>query len=210
MVDIFEMINIINVKLQGQDSNLVSLCDQINAFSIKINNFISFVKVNNYKEFPTLNDNFNNITIKKVILDHLKKLQHNIKTYFPDTLASLSTFLMNPFEYDSQLIDDSTLRNEFIELITDTRLKSYYIKHTYEEFWCHAYASYKTIGEFALRILVPFGTTYLCEKSFSTLVNIKTKYRNRVDPVPQMIVSISKIKPRFAKLSSSLGGLNNN
>ena len=39
MVDIFEMINIINVKLQGQDSNLVSLCDQINSFSIKINNF---------------------------------------------------------------------------------------------------------------------------------------------------------------------------
>ena len=131
MVDIVEMINIINVKLHGQDSNLVYLFDQINAFSIKINNFISSVKVNNYKEFPTLNGNFNNITIKKVILDHLKRLQQNIKTYFPDTLASLSTFLMNPFEYDSQLIGDSTLRNECIELITYTRLKSYHIKHIY-------------------------------------------------------------------------------
>ena len=33
----------------------------------------------------------------------------------------------------------------------------------------------------ALKIIIQFASTYLCEKWFSSLTEIKTKYRNRLD-----------------------------
>ena len=53
------------------------------------------------------------------------------------------------------------------------------------------------LAESALNILVPFATTYLCESGFSTLVSIKTKPRNRLDPEDDMRVAITKKEPRF-------------
>jgi hypothetical protein len=32
----------------------------------------------------------------------------------------------------------------------------------------------------ALKIIIQFASTYLCEKGFSSLTQIKTKYRNRL------------------------------
>ena len=48
-----------------------------------------------------------------------------------------------------------------------------------------------------LKILVFLATTYLCETEFSTLVNIKTKPRNRLDPGNDMHVTNTKKEPRF-------------
>ena len=53
------------------------------------------------------------------------------------------------------------------------------------------------LAKSALKILVPFATTYLCEIGFSTLVNIKTKPRNHLDPGDDMRVAITKKEPRF-------------
>lgn len=39
--------------------------------------------------------------------------------------------------------------------------------------------AFKIAHEKAFKELVPFRTTYLCEQGFSTLMNIKTKSRNR-------------------------------
>ena len=42
------------------------------------------------------------------------------------------------------------------------------------------------------KIIVPFATTYFCETGFSTLVSLKTKPRNRLDPGDDMRVAITK------------------
>ena len=48
----------------------------------------------------------------------------------------------------------------------------------------------------ALKILVSFATTHLCETGFSTLVSIKTEARNRLNPGDDMHVAITKKEPR--------------
>ena len=64
-------------------------------------------------------------------------------------------------------------------------------------FWCAQLEMFPQLAESALNILVPFATTYLCESGFSTLVSIKTKPRNRLDPEDDMRVAITKKEPRF-------------
>lgn len=48
-------------------------------------------------------------------------------------------------------------------------------------FWHSLSHQYTELTAEAMRILLPFPTTYLCESSFSTLTAMKTKYRARLN-----------------------------
>ncbi|CAH1958166.1 unnamed protein product, partial [Acanthoscelides obtectus] len=54
-----------------------------------------------------------------------------------------------------------------------------------------------TLPSLALRILVPFSSTYLCETGFSALVLIKTKRRNRLDVDSVLMIALAKVEPRI-------------
>ena len=56
----------------------------------------------------------------------------------------------------------------------------------------------------ALRVLVPFASTYLCEAGFSTIVNIKTKTRNRLDVEDDMRLALTNARPRISKLDAQM------
>ncbi|CAL9706432.1 unnamed protein product [Knipowitschia caucasica] len=61
---------------------------------------------------------------------------------------------------------------------------------------------YPVIAKKALDFCIPFVTTYLCEQSFSKLLDIKTKKRNRLCCENDMRVALSKVKPRISQLVS--------
>ncbi len=42
-------------------------------------------------------------------------------------------------------------------------------------FWCSMHQSYPKVSEIALRLLLPFSITYLCESGFSTLLQITSR-----------------------------------
>lgn len=46
--------------------------------------------------------------------------------------------------------------------------------------------------------IIPFATTYMSETRFSTYVSAKTKYCNRLDAEPNVIIEIFLIKPKKA------------
>jgi hypothetical protein len=53
----------------------------------------------------------------------------------------------------------------------------------------------------ALKVLIPFPTTYLCEKAFSALVYVKNKFRNRLENVEsELRLKLSNIEPNIEKL----------
>jgi hypothetical protein len=59
-------------------------------------------------------------------------------------------------------------------------------------FWMlRAAKAFKIAHEEAVKKLMPFATTYLCDQGFSTLMNIKTKQRNRVDPEDSIPILMS-------------------
>ena len=52
----------------------------------------------------------------------------------------------------------------------------------------------------ALCVLGMLGSTYMCEAAFSTLVAIKTKYRNKLEVEGDLRCALSGIKPHIKEL----------
>ena len=55
--------------------------------------------------------------------------------------------------------------------------------------------SYSKTTKRALRILIPFMSKYLCEAGFFTLLQIKTKQRNRLDVEDNLRCDLSHTTP---------------
>ena len=84
-----------------------------------------------------------------------------------------------------------------------------FVHSIHREFlWKKIYLSvkYPLIGEIALRVLIPFTSTYLCECGFHHLAVIKTKYRERLRNSLEcnLRCCLSKKKPEFKKLAESM------
>ena len=73
------------------------------------------------------------------------------------------------------------VQDEFTELRNDSTANDLLQEKTLMEFWCDMHHSYPNVALLSLWILVPFVSTYLCESGFSTLLQIKTTARNRLD-----------------------------
>ena len=55
--------------------------------------------------------------------------------------------------------------------------------------------SYPTLTRIVMRKLLTFATTYLCESSFSTLLQIKTSTRNRLKVEDDLRCALSTTEP---------------
>jgi len=61
---------------------------------------------------------------------------------------------------------------------------------------------YQEILEAAIRPLILFSATYLCEKGFSIYVYTKNKYRNRLNIELDLHIQLSNIDPKVKDLVS--------
>jgi hypothetical protein len=53
------------------------------------------------------------------------------------------------------------------------------------------------LNEKAITILIPFATTYLCEKTFSSVTAIKNKCRCRLEIQTALRVAVTSLEPRI-------------
>jgi len=64
-------------------------------------------------------------------------------------------------------------------------------------FWMKVLPEYPDLAIKALKTLLPFPTSYLCESGFSVMAATKTKSRNRLDVSDKMRVSLSSLVPKW-------------
>jgi hypothetical protein len=88
----------------------------------------------------------------------------------------------------------------FIEMTSDSSLRETFKSKPLAEFWCSLKDEYPQLSQRAVSGLLPFATTYMCETGFSAYVSTKTKYRNRLDAEPNMIIQLSSIEPNFKNI----------
>ncbi|KAK4329330.1 hypothetical protein Pmani_000364 [Petrolisthes manimaculis] len=106
------------------------------------------------------------------------------------TLAFNAThrMLLNLCEGGSWIIDPlppcqplDAWQEEFLDLKNDSAAKDAFQNMELEEFWTLVRGTYPLLATNALRILVQFSSTYLCETGFSALVHLKTKARSKLE-----------------------------
>ena len=116
---------------------------------------------------------------------------------------SRPSWVRQPFTFDVATADvnDEHL-DEIIELQQSQLQQQLFSAATLSTFWCHQIAPYPLIAQKALEILTPFVTTYLYEQSFSRLVDIKTKKRNRLCCENDMRLALAKVKPCISEIVS--------
>ena len=111
----------------------------------------------------------------------------------------------NPFVCKVEDVPEA-IQEEFIELTNDSFAKDEFHTCNLEEFWVKIQRCYPQLGIHALNILAPFSSTYLCKCSFSVLLTIKSKARNRLDVESNIHCALSTTSPDIEKLVAKKQG----
>nr|CAH7732526.1 unnamed protein product [Callosobruchus chinensis] len=119
-------------------------------------------------------------SIKIIFTQHLSSLSKHFDNYFLENLEQYD-WIRNPFQSTSSSTLSTVEEELLIELSCDSSLKLQYDKDKLLEFWISVSHEYRTISTAALRVLLPFATSYLCETGFSAVAVIKNKYRSKIN-----------------------------
>ena len=160
------------------------------------------MKNNIFKSFPTVDENPLKAEIKKMIEDTLERISASFDKYFPNLDVSGMEWVLNPFiERETKL--DPEAEENLIELRNDIIFKNLFAEKELSEFWICLNRNYPLLTREALKLLLPFGSSYLCEQGFSTLTEMKSKKRERLQIVDEeMRVSLSTTEPRLSLICS--------
>ena len=134
------------------------------------------------------------------VKEHLKILEEEISRYFhnlPDTPFALAG---SPFTIRVEDVPENA-QEEFIELISSDAAKTNFSSMSVTKFWIKSLQSYPVLSEIALRLILPFPTTYLCKTGFSSLLVIKSKYRSRLVAENDLRCALAKTAPRISDLA---------
>ncbi|XP_017744658.1 PREDICTED: SCAN domain-containing protein 3 isoform X1 [Rhinopithecus bieti] len=210
--DIFSIFNDLNASMQGKNATYfqwqIKLKDKTKVRSLE--NRISTDCYDMFHNLTTIiNEVGNDLDIahlRMVISEHLTNLLECFEFYFPSKedprIGNL--WIQNPFLSSKDNLNLTvTLQDKLLKLATNEGLKiSFENTASLPSFWIKAKNEYPELAEIALKSLLLFPSTYLCETGFSTLSVIKTKHRNSLNIHYPLRVALSSIQPRLDKLTS--------
>lgn len=146
-------------------------------------------------------------SVSAKIRDYLQSLEDGI-TRFQDFKKSEPEFnlLSYPFTVDVDGAPEE-LQLEFIDIQADHTLKEMYTAGTLIEFYKSLSANkFPCMKRFAGKMFCIFGSTYICEQSFSYMKINKNKYRcslTNLNLQAVMRISISNLTPDFKRIVKS-------
>ena len=128
---------------------------------------------------------------------HLEILASNFERHFPN--LPVKRWMVNPFTVPMDEVDND-IKDDLIRMIHTFSLQELLANRSISEFWASISRFYPNLAKKALRVTLPFITTYRCEAGFSALVTIKTKNRSRLDASHDIRLALSETEPRIDRL----------
>ena len=170
LVDIFKSVNFFNLLLQGKETNLIHCQEKLSAFNMKLTLWHSKLQNKNFAPFPHLNAFLDenkldvNKGVLKVMKRHISILGEEIWHYFPnlEDFQKYCRFVNNPFgtSVGHQPSQDNLLQEQFIDLVNEGNVRRLFGEKPCSDFWIKMAQTYPDISKMALKVLIPFPTTY--------------------------------------------------
>ena len=88
-------------------------------------------------------------------------------------------WIVNPLQPGIKTGTSTKAEEQLFDLSEDTLLKMDFNNKKLIQFWLSAENSYPILSIEALKVLLPFSTSYQCEIGFSAMVSIKNKFQNK-------------------------------
>ena len=135
--------------------------------------------------------------LKSLCPQHLTNSAKLIGRYF---IINADNFLwiQNPFQDFPNMATLSLKEKEqLINISSNFELKSKFKEIELTKFWIMLMEEFPEISLEALKMLIRFPTTYLCEKTFSLYAATKTKYRNWLNTENDLILQVTSIELQF-------------
>ena len=132
--------------------------------------------------FIEADDFYSQNSVSDIIAAHLKMLLLSFEKYYPEHEDSRrqNMWFVNPFVEHKQTVLSHEETLQFIELSSDKGLESTFNSVSNSKFWIRMKDEYENVHEIAMKFLLCFSITYLCETAFSAMTVLKTKQRNRL------------------------------
>ena len=155
---------------------MFNLADKVAAFKAKLELWVRRLNKGIFDMFQTLavflNETEPEPSLSQLIRDHLSMLLKEFDRYFPATKDPRNgkEWIRNPFvNKPGEFTMPVEKEVQLIEIKNDGGLKSMFETLTLTEFWIKVMGKYPEIATTAIKCLLPFPTSYLCEVGFSAM-----------------------------------------
>ncbi|XP_028654717.1 zinc finger BED domain-containing protein 5-like [Erpetoichthys calabaricus] len=211
LADVFKKLNELNMSLQGYGHNIFTMEEKVSAFHKKLYFWMNRVANGNLEMFPILseflamNAAVDTREIQKVITNHLKKLHSEFVSYFPFLTSGSDVgkcWITSQFNMENIMSADLFIQQQeiLIDMTDNQHFQEMFKEKSVTEFWSQVRKEHDELGAKAITALLPFVSTYLCEKAFSSMTSIKTKPRNCLYLEYDLVVLVSTLSPQIQDL----------
>nr|CAD7427082.1 unnamed protein product [Timema monikensis] len=135
---------------------------------------------------------------------HAKKLKTDMELRFEDlTKLQIPDWILDPFSFEAVDKLDNSLQTEFLDLKYDCEVKIIFKQSSYELVWVKLIDTYPQLWGKTEPLLISFPSAYLVEKGFSSVVQLLTKQRNKLDICLKgdLLLNLTNIKPDIQPLT---------
>ncbi|XP_045538423.1 general transcription factor II-I repeat domain-containing protein 2A-like [Papilio machaon] len=187
LTDLTHELNTLNVRLQGKNKLISDMHTDVKSFQTKNKLFIKHIDEKKFDHFPNckkaieeagINFNFKNDKMRDILI----QLQNQFSDRFSDfeKVSNEMKIFANPFSCDINDVP-SHLQMNVIDLQSNNMLKnSFHEINDRVKFYGSLPIEFDELKRFAQKFITIFGSTYLCEQTFSILNHRKNKHASRL------------------------------
>jgi len=203
--DVFEKLNELNVTLQGKGLFAHEMWKHVKSFKAKLGLFARQAGEGKFCHFPLLGKQKVPESVSAKIRDHLQSLEDEVTRRFQDfkIIEPKFNLLSYPITADIDTAPEE-LQLELIDMQSDHTVKEMFNAVTLVDFYKSLSADkFPCVKKFAGKMFSIFGSTYICEQSFSCMKINKSQYRCSLTDInlqAVMTISTSNFTPDFKKI----------
>ena len=222
LADMSKHFNVLNEKLQGKMKPIFNLYEHVTEFRGILTLFKRQIESDDLIMFPNTKALSGDVHEAAACLsDYLDDIIIEFDSRFTDfsDLEQVFLFIKDPFicSQTSSIaelfekhfdINKAECELELVGLKAELGLKHQHAENDATSFWLQFVpARFRILRLVATRILVMFGSTYICESAFSNMKFIKNPHRSRLTDEHMdaiLRIALSSFDPRFSLLVSNL------